>query len=137
MSAITKAIVDLLKTDHQLVAMLPVYKGEPTIYSTDPAPGETPSPYIVTAGEVVHLAWDTKTSRGRDVVRDVRVYAPAEGSAVIVEEISDRVRVLLHRMPLNVNGFRWIISEVTGPVVADETDYYGRILSLNLKIEEV
>ena len=97
MSILSSAIYDHLAADHELVAMLVKYKGLPGIFTISPVPGDAKAPYVVSAGEVVQLPFDTKTSRGRDLIRDVRAYAPAHGSAVEVEAIIERCRRLLHR----------------------------------------
>lgn len=133
---LTAALYDLLTGDATLAAMLATYNGSPAIFTTDPAPGDAEKPYIVSAGHVVDLPFDTKTSLGREVQRDVRCYAEADGSAVVVEAIAERVRALLHRQALSVSGFRWILSSVTGPAVADERDVYGRIVTLTCKLME-
>jgi hypothetical protein len=36
-----------------------------------------------------------------------------------------------------VTGFSFVIADCTGPIVADEQDAYGRIISVRLIIEEV
>lgn len=136
MSILTKAIYDQLAGDPTLTGMLATYKGNPAIFTIDPAPGDADTPYLVTAGEVSQVPSDTKTSRGRDLIRDVRCYDDNDGNNISIEAIAERVRVLLHRQPLSINGFDWIISNVTGPIVADERDYYGRILSLSLTAQE-
>jgi len=137
MSILTAAIHDRLAGDATLAALLAEYKGEPAIFTSDPAPGDSGLPYIVTAGEVVQAPFDTKNSRGRSLIRDVRCYAAASGSAAEIEAIAERVRALLHRQPLVMGPDNdWLISDVSGPVVADERDYYGRILSLSLKAAE-
>jgi hypothetical protein len=55
---------------------------------------------------------------------------------VLVDTIAERARALLHRQELVIDGFRWLISDCTGPIVADEPDTYGRVISLSLKIQE-
>jgi hypothetical protein len=70
------------------------------------------------------------------VLRDVRCYAEADGSAVTVEAIAERVRELLHRQALNISGYRWLVSSCAGPIAADEQDSYGRIISLSLTAQE-
>ena len=137
MSILTQAIYNKLAGDPTLVGMLPSYNGEPNIFTVDPVPGDVVTPYIVTAGEASQAPWDTKNSRGRDVIRDVRCYADATGSVVIIENIAERVRALLHRQALTIGGFTWVISDCSGPIVADEAGYYGRIISLSLKAQEV
>lgn len=137
MSILTPSIYDKLALDATLVAMISTYQGSPAVFTTDPAPGDAALPYIVTAGEVSQAPFDTKTSRGRSLIRDVRCYAAADGSAVVVEAMAERVRALLHRQPLTIDGFDWIVSDCGGPIVADEIDAYGRIISLSLLAQEV
>jgi hypothetical protein len=137
MSILTAAIFNKLAGDASLIVMLGEYKGAPCIFTTDPVPGDAPLAYIVTAGEVTQSPWDTKTTRGRSLIRDVRCYTEADGSAVLIEAIAERVRSLLHRQALVIGGFQWIISSCDGPIVADESGAYGRILSLSLTAQEV
>ncbi len=132
MSILTAAIYDKLAGDATLTAMLAIYKGLPAIFTTDPAPGDTGLPYIVSAGEVTQAPADTKTTQGRSLIRDVRCYAKADGSAVVIESIAERVYELLHRKSLPINGYQWVISNCGGPIVADEKDFYGRIISVSL-----
>lgn len=140
---LTLALYTLLVSDPTLTGLLAVYQDAPAIFTTDPAPGDAALPYIVSAGEVAQVPMDTKTTRGRDLMRDVRCYAPATGSAVLVEQIAERVRALLHRQPLTISGFTWLVSDIAGPIVADERetqsgrDTYGRVLTLSLKAQEV
>jgi len=137
MSAITEAIYDLLAGDPTLAGLLTAYGGEPAIFTTDPAPGDATLPYIVTAGNVAQAPFDTKTSRGRAVTRDVRCYTGATGSAAAVEEIAERVRELLHRQTLTISGFECIVADCSGPTAADAQDAYGRIVTVTMTIEEV
>ncbi len=132
---LTEAIYDRLALDVTLAALLATYQGDPAVFTTDPPPGDADLPYIVTAGHVADAPWDTKTTRGRDVYRDVRCYAAADGSAVTVEEIAERVRTLLHRHALAVTDFDTVIAECSGPVVADEPDAYGRVVTIRLRME--
>lgn len=136
MNVLTSAIYDRLASEVELVALLAVYNGSPAIFTVDPAPGDAALPYLVTVGTVAQSPFDTKTTRGRDVLRDVRCYAEANGSAVLVEAIAEHVRAALHRQPLSVSGFTWILSDCTGPIVADERDVYGRIITLSLMAQE-
>ncbi|OGC95312.1 MAG: hypothetical protein A2W25_05190 [candidate division Zixibacteria bacterium RBG_16_53_22] len=137
MSILTSAISERLAQDATLTGLLATYKGSPAVFTTDPAPGDTELPYIVTAGEVAQVPFDTKTTRGRDLMRDVRCYAKADGSAVVIETIAERVRFLLHRHKLVINGYQTIVSNCAGPIVADEKDFYGRIISVSLIAQEV
>ena len=134
---ITDAFHSRMATDAALAALLASYDGEPAVFTTDPAPGDATLPYIVSAGEAVNAPFDTKTTLGNTIWRDVRCYDNAGGSAVTVEAIADRVRELFHRQSFPIPGFAWIWAECSGPIVADEQDAYGRIVTVKLTIEEV
>jgi len=136
MSALSEAIYDLMTGDPTLEGLLATYRGAPAFFTTDPAPGDATMPYGVSAGEVAVAPWDTKTTLGREVWRDVRFYADADGSAVTVEALAERARALLHRQTLSVDGFRMVVAECSGPIAADEDDAYGRILTIRLILEE-
>ena len=134
--SVTEAIYDALAGDATLTALLTTYGGEPAIFTTDPAPGDAELPYIVSAGEVAQTPFDTKTTRGRVAIRDVRCYTGATGSAVVVETIAERVRVLLHRQTLTISDFVCVVADCSGPVAADGQDAYGRIVLVRLTMEE-
>lgn len=129
---LTKPLYDKLAADGTLTALLSTYNSLPAIFTMDPVPLQADLPYIITAGHVSDIPFDTKTQNGRQVVRDIRCYAPISGSVVTVEAIAERVRALLHRQPLTIDGTNWIISDCSGPTVADEEDAYGRIVTLNV-----
>ncbi len=137
MNALTQVLYDELAGDAALAALLATYGGLPAIFTTDPAPGDATLPYLVTAGSIAEAPFDSKTTLGREVLRDVRCYAAASGSAETVEKIAARVRMLLHRQALVIPGFVWFLSECAGPTVADEQDAYGRVVTVNLKMEEL
>lgn len=133
----TAALYDRLAGDATLTALLATYRGEPGIFTVDPAPPDAALPYIVTAGNVVDNAWDTKTTRGRQVWRDVRCYAPATGSSATVEAIAERVRALLHRHYLEVDDHVTYLAETAGPIALGDSEAYGRIITVRLTIGEV
>lgn len=139
---LSAALYDRLAADATLTSLLASYEGNPAIFTVQPVPGDAELPYIVTVGHVVDLPWDTKITRGREVWRDVRCYAAADGSAVTIEAIAERVRELLHRQPLVIGGHTWVLSNVTGPIVADELssvsgrNAYGRIITMSMKAQE-
>jgi hypothetical protein len=129
---LTPAIYTALSSDATLVALLASYKSEPAIFTIDPAPGDATLPYIVTAGDVVSVPFDTKNCTGETVTRDIRCYADADGSVATIEEIARRVYDILHRQPLTIDGYEWIMSDCAGPNVADERFYYGRFVTVTV-----
>lgn len=142
MSAITQAFYQRLAGDIELVRLLGTYDGGPAIFTADPAPIDAELPYIVTAGETAQTAFDTKTTRGRTVLREVRCFASADGSTDPIEAIAERVRVLFHRHKLAIDGFATSVADASGPIKPDETDpaanpdAYVRIVTVRLVIEE-
>jgi len=136
MSALTAAIYARLAGDGILMGLLADYGGNPAIFTVDPAPDNATLPYLVTAGEVSQAPFEAKNARGREVRRDVRCYAERSDSAVEIEAIAERVRALLHRQPLDIDGFENWIAECLGPIVADEEDAYGRIVTVRLIMME-
>lgn len=137
MSVLTAAVYDRMANDATLTALLATYQGEPAIFTIEPVPGDAKLPYIVTAGEMSQAPFDTKVDRGRRAFRDVRCYAPADGTAITVEAMAERVRSLFHRYSLTVTDFGVIVANVVGPVEADEKDAYGRILTVEFMLMEV
>lgn len=138
MSAVTAALYGRLSGDLVLAAMLATYNGRPAVFTVNPVPGDAQLPYIVAAGHVSDNPWDTKTTRGREIRRDVLCYAEATGSMAQVEAIAERVRVLLHRQPLVLQGYRNVLVECTGPIVAQADEVaYGLAVTVRLLLEEV
>jgi len=138
MSVWTAAVYERLAGDAELIGLLAEYRGGPAIFTIDPVPGDATLPYIVTAGEVAQSPFDTKNSLGRRAYRDVRCYASnKEGSVVVIEAIAERVRALFHRYELSVDGFGVLVASCNGPVVADEDDAYGRIVTVQFLLMEV
>lgn len=136
MDVLTGAVYDALAGDATLQGLLADYNGAAAVSTVDPAPGDMTRPYIVTAGQVSDAGWDTKTSRGRDLRRDLRCYDDRTGSAARVEAIAERVREMFHRQPLVVVGFGVVVAECFGPVKADEPEAYGRVVTCHWKMEQ-
>lgn len=134
---VTAAIHARLAGDATLIGLLATYEGEPAIFTDDPAPADATLPYLVTAGAVVTVPFDTKTSRGRVVTRDVRGYTAASAASSDVEEIAERVYELLHRHRLVVAGHTTWIAEAFGPRSAPrEEEVHGRIVTVRWTIEQ-
>ncbi len=136
MDALSEAFWERMVGDAALASLLATYSGNAAVFTTDPAPGNAVLPYVVTAGQAVDTPFDTKTTRGRQIWRDVRCYAERDGSAAVVEAIAERVRELFHRHMLAVSFFETWIAECAGPIVHDEADAYGRIVTVKLVLVE-
>jgi hypothetical protein len=136
MSVFTAAVYSALANDATLTAMLSLYGGSPAIFTTMPIPEDVELPYIITEGEIGNAPFDTKGIEGREIIRDVRCYAEATGSAVEVEAISERVRAIFHRQALTITGWTNIITIADNILTADEDGVYGRILTIRLIAQE-
>lgn len=132
MSILTDTFHDKMSGDSTLADLLASYMGEPAVFTIDPAPGDAMMPYIVTTGEVAQTPEDTKTTLGREMFRDIRCYDDAGDDARRIEAIAERVRALFHRQALVIDGYEWMLSECSGPIVADEGDAYGRVISVRV-----
>lgn len=106
----------------------------PAIYSTDPAPENLNRslPWLIVSGHVADVPFDQKGFEGRDIDIDIRCYTNRTGSVNLVDDVAEKVRRALHRQNMPVVGYDWIETQVTGPVVLDSVDTYGRILTVNL-----
>lgn len=142
MSAITQAVFDRLVNDVTLTGLLGAFGGNPSIFTQVPLPSgltlEANGPYILTTGDVSQDpgSTDTKNSSGRELVRDIRCFTDLNKSASDVEAIAERVRALFHRQTFTITGFTVVVSEVTGPIEADEEDALGRIVTVRLVLTE-
>ena len=136
MSVFTAAIYSLLATDATLIALLSDYSGQPPIFTAMPIPEGARLPWIITEGEVSNIPFDTKGTEGRELLKDIRCYAEATGSAVDIEAIAERVRTLFHRQELTITGFTNIITLAENILAIDEPDVYGRVVTIRLIVQE-
>lgn len=139
MTGLTQAVYDALRQDPELVALLasyPANSSDPAVFTADPAPDDATLPYIVSAGEVSVQPFDTHDRNGVDLLRDIRCYAEKTGSVATIEQISDRVRRIFHRQSFQVPGWSFRYAAISGPIVNDELDAYGRILTVRFVLEE-
>ncbi len=131
MSALTRAIRDTLQADSTLKGLLATYQKSGAAVFSDPPPKDAQLPYIVVSDNVTSNAFDTKGTRGREVTRDIRCYAPIGSDKTKLDLISERVFALLHRQNIAVTGFNVVIAAASGPFAAPEEPYaIGEIVSI-------
>ena len=130
MNALLKAIYDKLCADTTLTALLSTHAGLPAIFTSDIVPRGTSLPYCV-MGLVSDEPYDTKDTRGRSVIVDIQVWYPSEGSVLNLNAAAERVRTLLHRVLLTVEGFNQIITSCSGPMdLSPDPIAWGRNVEL-------
>jgi len=134
MSILSKAFYDVMNGEITLTQSLDIFNGRPAIFTYEPVPEPVVGPYIITNGEISDTPEDTKDTTGRRIVRDIRIYAEATGSTVVIEALAEIVRTLFHRVDLTVTGHKTIYVNVTGPIQLDEETalVYGRIISVEV-----
>lgn len=116
-----------------LTKLLARYHGQAAIFTTRPVPPDAGLPYLVTEGELVRGPFDTKLTRGVDLIREIYAFAAADGDPARVEEIAGLVFDLFHRHPLQVEGYATLVAAASGPMVAPTDDtIYGRYVSVRL-----
>lgn len=132
---LAKSFYSRMAGDPVLTALLGTYEGGPAVFTGDP-PDNAAMPWIIVGGSAGDTPFDTKTTRGREVWKDVQCYAPKTESTVTIDAIAERVRELFHRHSLEVDGYEVWVADVSGPTGADEQDAYGRIVEVHLKLVE-
>lgn len=133
MNALTTAIYNALSVDSTLAAMLAVYAGGPAIISADPVPPDVMRPYVVIRGAMHDAPFGGKIEEttGREIHLDIMAYTDASGSSKAIDSIVERIRALLHNVPLIVSGYLNIIARCTdGPIqVPTDPRIMGRALT--------
>lgn len=134
--SLTQTVHAVLTGDATLAGLLAEYSGDPAVFTTDPPPAAAVLPYIIAAGDLATTPFDTKDERGEELWRDIRCYTARTGSSKAVEDIAARVKALLHRQPLVVDGRPVLVAECTGPRNGpDENKAYSRIVTLHVKTD--
>lgn len=134
---ITQAIHDRLRNSTALTSLISSYIGNPAIFTAFPIPKGANLPYIVTTGFVSQIDQDTLSSYGREIIRDINCYADQSGNSSKIEDISNVIRTLFHRYQIQIVGFEVSVSRVSGPIIINDKDVYGRSLTLNMKLHEL
>jgi hypothetical protein len=137
------AIFSVLSADAELVSLLSSYDpagagaAGPAIF-VEPVPETAVAPFVVLIGWLDEdpVLDDNSDDLGSEVAYGLRCLAPQGGSTILVERIAERVRELLHRQPLAVDGYVTVQVRISGPVVADEIDLLGRALVARVLLDE-
>jgi hypothetical protein len=92
----------------------------------------------VVINPVSDVPLDTLAEEGRLIVRDIGCYAPAQGTTIIINQITERVRALFHRKPLTMEGYGNFIATVQGVLVAPtDRTVIGRIVSVRFSLRKL
>lgn len=140
---LTASIYVALASDVTLTDMITSFNAEsaqdpsPAIF-TAKLPEGAIAPFILLVGEISQEAVldDNGEGRGREVLYDIACYTNETGSLAEVIQISERVRSVLHRRPLLISGKTHINTIISGPIVSDDIDLYGRTLTARILFDE-
>lgn len=114
-------------SDDTLAGLLASYQNVPAVFTTTPVPPDAVGPMIVIDGEVAEAPTDSISGEEhRSYNVDIRIYTPALGSNVLLDQILEALRDRLHRAPLTLtNGWRVKRVIATSPVniTADRVRY--------------
>lgn len=122
MALVSPAIYAALVADATLVGLIASYGGAAAIFTFEPVPGDATRPYIVTAGAVSDTHEDTKTDDRRDVLQDVTAVAENDGNPDALDAITKRIREVLHRQDLTIDGQEAYDVRVSGPIYTPSDD---------------
>lgn len=135
---LVQAIYNRLAGDGTLTALLATYSGGPAIFSGDPIPQDAQPPFVVLGGPLGDTPDDQRTTSIRTVLYQVACYVErneAGGQSVLpIAQIAERIRTLLHRSQLSVTGFTPLYEGVSGPIVNDDDEHLGRVLTVQFKL---
>jgi len=138
-NVLSQALAARLKGDATLAAMLGSYRSEPCVFSADTVPGDAPRPYLVWAGAMHDEPFGGKVEDtiGRELYLDIRAIADATGSSQKIDSIAERVRTLLHKVPLVVTGYSNTIARcIAGPLdLATDPRLIGRVMTFQWTLE--
>ena len=136
---LTGALYTVLAANTNVTDLLAIYTDKdgasfPAIFSADPVPEDSTLPLVVLSGHITDRAIDTKCeAASREIDFDIRCYADRTGSVVQINALSEALRLALHRVEIPIAGFDLSDTEILGPIVLDEDDNYGRVLTTRVQ----
>ena len=132
---LSEAVYERMATDALLTSLVASYNGGPAIFTAQPVPDDAQLPFVVSVGQVsgsVDVPETSKQRTGTRIVRDVRIYARADGSYERIEAIAERVWELFERQMLTVTGWQSVRTRADRPVVIDNDGHiYGVVVSVS------
>jgi hypothetical protein len=132
---ITRGLITHLRADPNLASMLSEFSGHSAVFPASPVPETADTPFVVIGGPVSdsRFGGGIKQQVTREVVTDIGVYSDANGNILAVEEPAEYLRWKLegfNQFGEFVRNWSTPITEVTGPVLNDMDDLYGRVISV-------
>ena len=130
---LNRALVRYLRADSILTEQLGQFMGHPAIFSTEPVPEPTTTPFIVTRS-VSDETLDAKVGVFREVTQDIAIYDDEDGSPADIEFIAEYIREKL-RTSFSIPDWSVCGIVVNGPVINDVDELHGRVLTARITLD--
>jgi hypothetical protein len=112
------------------LSSLASYRGGLAIFTRFPVPEDAPDEFVVIAPPIADNERSTKTTRGREIVRDISTFTLATGDPTRVNQLASETREAVRRwQPTLTGGAYVVVGEPSGPIANDGDDIYGRVVS--------
>ncbi|HMQ28241.1 MAG TPA: DUF3168 domain-containing protein [Acidimicrobiales bacterium] len=134
MTGARMAIVERLRSDPGLAALLGQFQGEPAVFAGPPIPAQRPVPYVAVDGELWSRPEGTKTHAGRRLAFPVKTVAAPDGRLDRLDRITEAIERALTLAPLSTDQWVAVTTEVSGPVPGPEpqSQVYNREQTVQL-----
>jgi hypothetical protein len=126
----------MLTLDSDVASLISTYGSAPAVFTSSHVPEDVSGTYIWTPPNLSDIAYDTKTTTGRDIHRQVGCYATDTGSDLAIENLAEAVRTVFHRQTVNVGQVNYHCT-ASGPTEAPTGEgIVGRIVTIRLIYQE-
>jgi len=134
--SVSSAFYNMLALDSDVAALVSTYGSAPAVFTSSWVPEDATGTYIWTPPTISDIAYDTKTTRGREIHRQVGCYAEDTGSDLAIETLAEAVRTVFHRQTVNVGQVNYHCT-ASGPTQAPTGEgIVGRIVTIRLIYQE-
>jgi hypothetical protein len=135
---VSASLLNALLDNEGIVANLARWKGEASIHTRKPVPGDVTPPFISISPDIAIGNEDGLTSLRPVVVRDIAVIGDQPDHYRKVEATAYLVRDLFHRkrLSITVSGYHVIDVACTGPIPGptDNDSTVSRVVTLTIRL---
>ncbi len=119
---LSEAIVEYIKPN--LADYLSEYLTEPAVFDSELAAQNADFPFCLVSGPIANPPFNTKTSRGRETVYDVKIWEEDKGDRHALHKAIEIVKYLFDQRNsgLIVDGRTVLETNVTGPTALPSGD---------------
>ena len=134
--SVSSAFYNMLALDSDISSLVATYGGSPAVFTSSRVPEDATLAYIWSPPSISDVPFDSKTTTGREIHRQIGCYAEDTGSDLAIEELAEVVRSVFHRQTVNVGQVNYHCT-ASGPIVAPTGEgIVGRIITIRLIYQE-